>query len=265
MSGEIEVNPDAEKRAALDELLDRSRSTDIPILLQVKETAKQLVRREPSSANIAALHRVTAMLEAAERTMTTEEDGMPEVFKSVGDVLRYLQEDKQREIRRTKLYDDIKKGLLRKEKRTFRRADVDRYAASLALATTPDGREAEAADRLRRSEEAEIRLREARAVREEKKNSILDGKYVPRDDVDQQLAAKAAVLNQGLKSKIEASALDIVAAVGGKPKRARTLVQEMERIIDDACNEYAQPMEFEVTLYDYDEDDDDPGESGETG
>ena len=39
----------------------------------------------------------------------------------------------------------------------------------------------------------------------------------------------------------------------------------MERIIDDACNEYAQPMEFEVTLYYYDEDDDDPGESGETG
>jgi hypothetical protein len=199
-----------------------------------------------------------------ERTMATEDEGMPDVFKSVGEVLRYLQEEKQREIRRTKLYDDIRKGLLRKEKRTFRRADVDRYAASLSLATTPDGREAEAADRLRRTEEAEIRIREARAAREEKKNAIVDGKYVLREDVDQQLAAKAAVLNQGLKSKIEAAALDIVTSVGGKPKRARTLVQEMDRLIDAACNEYSQPMEFEVTLYDYDDDDDDDG-SGETG
>jgi hypothetical protein len=257
-------NIDTEQRAALEQLLEKSRSTDIPVLLQAKETAKQMVRKDPSGANVAALSRVTAMLEEAERAMNNDTE-MPDVFKSVGEVLRYLQEEKQREIRRTKLYDDIKKGLLRKEKRTFRRVDVDRYAASLALATTPDGREAEAADRLRRTEEAEIRIREARAAREEKKNAIVDGKYVLREDVDQQLAAKAAVLNQGLKSKIEAAALDIVTSVGGKPKRARTLVQEMDRLIDAACNEYAQPMEFEVTLYDYDDDDDDSGESGDAG
>jgi hypothetical protein len=94
-----------------------------------------------------------------------QNDGLPEVFKSAGEVLRYLQEEKQRQIQRTKLYDDIKKGLLRKDNRKFRRVDVDRYAASLTLASTPDGREAEAADRLRRSEEADIRMKEARADR----------------------------------------------------------------------------------------------------
>jgi hypothetical protein len=265
MSGE-NTTTDADQRAALEQLLDRSKSTDIPVLLQAKETAKQLVRREPSSANVAALHRVTAMLENAERAMDTDDD-FPDLFRSVGEVLRYLQDEKGRQIQRTKLYDDIKKGLLRKEKRRYRRVDVDRYAASLPLATTPDGREAEAAERLRRSEEAEIRIREARAVREERKNSILEGKYVPREEVDQELAARAATLNMGLKSKMEAVALDLVAAVGGKPKRARTLVQELEKIIDAACNEYAQPIEFEVTIYAFEDDEDDSGDAdkGDTG
>ncbi|MCL2791099.1 MAG: hypothetical protein FWD79_10705 [Desulfobulbus sp.] len=247
-------NPDSEQRAALEQLLEKSRSTDIPVLLQAKEQAKQMVRRDPSSANIAALSRVTTMLEEAKQTMNETEP--PEVFKSAGEVLRYLQEDKGRQIRKTKLYADVKSGLLRKEERKFRRLDVDKYAASLPLASTPDGRVAEAEDRLRRSEEADIRMKEARAAREERKNAILEGQFVPRADVDQELAARAAALNQGIKSRVEAAALDLVNKVGGKPKRARLLVQEISLLIDAACNEYAQPMEFEVTLYAFDEDDD---------
>jgi len=259
MSDDQNHNPDAEQRAALEQLLEKSRSTDLPVLLQAKETAKQMVRRDPSSANVAALSRITSMLEEAEKTMNDETES-PEVFKSVGEVLRYLQEEKGRQIRKTKLYDDVKTGLLRKEDRKFRRIDVDKYAASLPLSSTPDGRVAEAEERLRRSEEADIRMKEARAAREERKNAILDGQYVPRADVDQELAAKAAVLNQGLKSRVEASALDLVNRVGGRPKRARLLVQDLSLLIDAACNEYAQPLEFEVTLYALSEDDDDePG------
>jgi len=196
----------------------------------------------------------------------TEEDSGPETFKSAGEVLRYLTEDKGRQIRKTKLYEDIRNGLLRKENRKFRRLDVDRYAASLPLTTTPDGRTAEAEARQRRLEEAEIRIQEARARSSERKDAILAGQYVLRAEVDQELAAKAVTLNQGLKSKMEAAALDLTAKVGGKPKLARVLVQEMEHIIDAACSEYAQPMEFEVTLYDFEEDeDDDDSEPGADG
>jgi hypothetical protein len=255
-----ENNTDAEQRAALEQLLEKSRSTDIPVLLQAKETAKQLVRKDPSSANVAALSRVTAMLEDAEKAMSDTET--PDVFASMGEVLRYLEEEKGRQIKKTKLYDDVGKGLLRKERRKFRRIDVDKYAASLPLASTPDGRVAEAEALFRRREEAETRIQEARARSAERKDAILAGQYVSRADVDQELAARAAMLNQGIKSKMEAAALDLVTKVGGKPKRARTLVQEMEKIIDDACAEYAKVMEFEVTLYDFeDEDDDDSGET----
>jgi hypothetical protein len=196
----------------------------------------------------------------------SEDTETPEVFKSVGEVLRYLQEEKGRQVQKTKLYDDVKSGLLRKDNKKYRRIDVDRYAASLPQGTTPDGRNAEAEAMLRRREEAEVRIQEAHARTAERKDAIMAGAYVPRESVDQELAAKAATLNQGLKSRMEAVALDLVNAVGGKPKRARNMVQELEKIIDAACAEYAQPMEFEVTLYDFEDDDEegdaDPGESG---
>jgi site-specific DNA-cytosine methylase len=237
------------------QLLEKSRSTDIPVLLQAKETAKQMVRKDPSSANVAALSRVTAMLEDAEKAMSDTET--PDVFKSMGEVLRYLQEEKGRQIKKTKLYEDVRSGLLRKEDRKFRRIDVDKYAGSLPLGSTPDGRVAEAEAMQRRREEAETRIQEAKARTAERKDAVMAGQFVPRADVDQELSARAATLNQGLKSKMEAAALDLVTKVGGKPKRARTLVQEMEKIIDDACAEYARVIEFEVTLYDFDDEDDD--------
>lgn len=252
---------DAEERAAIEDLLARSRKTDIPALLQAKEKAKQMLRTDPTVAPLLA--RLDSMLEKAEEKAMATHDDTPDVFKSAGDVLRYLQEDAGRQIARTKLYEDVKKGLLRKEKRTFRKIDVDKYAASLPRSTTPDGRVADAEDRQRRKEEAEIRIKEAQAKREEKKNDILEGKYVLRDDVDQELAARAVALNMGLKSKMEAAALGLVTKVAGNPKRARTLVQAAEVLIDAACNEYAQPMEFEVILY-ADDDGEDDGNAAPT-
>ena len=248
---------DAEERAAIEDLLAKSRRTDIPALLQAKEKAKQMLRTDPTVAPLLA--RLDSMLEKAEEKAMSTNEGTPEVFKSAGEVLRYLQEECGRQIEKTKLYDDAKKGLLRKENRKYRKVDVDKYAASLPRSTTPDGRVADAEDRQRRREEAEIRIKEAQAAREEKKNDILDGKYVLREDVDQELAAKAVTLNMGLKSKVEAAALELVTKVGGKPKRARTLVQALEVLIDAACNEYAQPMEFEVNL-NADNDGDDDGD-----
>jgi hypothetical protein len=197
-----------------------------------------------------------------EEAQTVSGTASPDVFVSMGDVLRYLQENKGRQIKKSKLYEDVKTGLLRKKDGKYRRIDVDRYAGSLSLSTTPDGRVNAAEERQRRREDAEIRIQEARAAREERKHAILMGEYVSRKQVDQELAARAVVLNQGIKSRVEASALDLVNKVGGKPKHARLLVQEMEKILDAACNEYAQAMEFEVTLYALgDEEDDDADEA----
>lgn len=251
----------ADESAALERLLAQSAGTDVPLLLQAKEMAKQAVKRDPSSGNLSALERATKMLEAA---MTVNESGEgPEIFKNVGAVLAYLDEA-GRQIKKTKLYADIRKGLLKKQNNNFRKRDVDRYASSLPLATTPDGRSEAAAERLRRREEAEIRIKEASAAREELRTSILQGKYVLRDQVDQELAARAVALNTGIKSQLEAASLDLIITVNGKPEMAHPFTQALETIVDAACNEYAQLLDFEVDLSaDDDSDTDELNESGD--
>ena len=254
---EQQTSSGADAGAAIEELLQRSKGTDIPVLLQAKELAKQEVRRKASDSNLAALQRATAMLERAENAMESDKQEA-RIFKNVGAVLRYLQEEKGRQIEKSKLYTDIKKGLLRKEDKTYRQVDVDRYAGGLPLTTTPDGRANDAEDRMRRKDEAEIRIKEAQAVREEKKNAVIDGKYIDREQVYQEFAARAVALNTGLKSSFRAGALDLVLAVGGDPQKSELLVREMEKLIDTACNEYARELQFEVDLHALED-----GENGE--
>ncbi len=172
-----------------------------------------------------------------------------EIFKTTGDVLAYLQES-GRKIEKSKLYEDIKAGHLKKSEGRFRKRDIDRYAARLPLSTTPDGRVKEVEDRQRRKDEAEIRIKEATARREEIRTAVMEGQYVRREQVDQELAARAMTLASGLKSQFEAAALELVSTVGGEPKKSRALVMALEEVLDGALTEYAKTMEFEVLLGD---------------
>lgn len=247
------IQSGTDERAAMESLLARSAGTDIPVLLQAKEMAKRLVRNDPSGANLSALQRATTMLENA---MQSNES--PDILKNVGEVLAYLQES-GRQIEKSKLYEDVKKGKIKKTDKRFKKRDIDRYAAGLPLSTTPDGRVKDAEDRQRRKDEADIRIKEATARREEIKTSVMEGQYVLREQVDQELAARAMALHSGLKSQFEAAALDLVTRVGGDPKKSRALVAAMEEVLDGACNEFARTIEFEVILGDEDDEPDSEG------
>lgn len=185
------------------------------------------------------------------------ENVSPEIFKNAGEVLAYLQES-GRKIEKSKLYEDIKAGFLKKSDRQFKKRDIDRYAARLPLSTTPDGRVKEVEDRQRRKDEAEIRIKEATAEREEMRAAVMKGKYVLREQVDQELAARAMTLASGLKSQFEAAALDLVNKVGGEPKKSRALVAALAEVLDKGLGEYSKIIEFEVILSDGD---DEPEES----
>lgn len=247
-------NASIENQTTIEVLLSKSRETDIPALLQAKEKAKQSLRHDPSQASVLA--RIDSMLDkAVEKNMPQEIQ--EEAFRSAGDVLRYLEEA-GRQIKKTKLYEDVKKGLLRKTNKKFRKKDVDRYAASLPKLTTPDGRVAQAESMQARKEAAEVRRLEAIALREEKKNAVMDGSYISRDDVYQELAARAVTLNAGIKSHIQVEALDLIMAVSGDKQKTDLLVRKLEEIVDRASNEYARDLEFEVNLHGFDDNEDEP-------
>ena len=226
----------------VEELLARSASTDIQVLLTAKESAKRAALDEPSQANLAALDRASKMLESAMEATKN--------LKNWQAVLDHVAEN-GRKLSKTKLYSDINRGLLRRQPDgTFRLRDVQRYIASLPTAGTPDALVRKAADRQRRKEEADIRKAEAAAEREEFDLQVKKGRYIRRDQVYAELAARAVTLSSGLKTAFEARNLDLVALVDGNPKKAVALVEALERICDDALNEYSREMEFEVVLED---------------
>ena len=224
----------------VEELLARSASTDVQVLLTAKENAKRAALDDPSQANLAALDRASRMLESAMQATTNLKDWRA--------VLAHVEEN-GRKLGKTKMFEDIKKGRLKKQPDgTFRQRDVDRYMASLPLAGTPDAVAEKAADRQRRKEEADIRKAEAAAEREEFDLAVKKGRFVPREQVHLELAARAVTLSSGLKTAFEAQHLDLVALVDGNPKKGAALVERLETLLDEALNEYSREMEFEVTF-----------------
>ena len=224
----------------VEELLAKSASTDVQVLLTAKENAKRAALDDPSQANLAALDRASRMLESAMQATPNLT-----VYRAI---LTYTEEN-GRKLKKTKLFDDIRKGRLKKQPDgTFKQRDVDRYMASLPMAGTPDIVAEKAADRQRRKEEADIRKAEAAAEREEFDLAVKKGKFVPREQVHLELAARAVTLASGLKTTFEAQHLDLVALVDGNPKKGAALMERLEAMLDEALNEYSREMEFEVTF-----------------
>ena len=156
-----------------------------------------------------------------------------ETLKTATDVLEHLLKN-GRKIKKSKLYQDIRKGILRRNADlSFSVANVNKYGTTLPMAETP-----------------EMVAQEAEARRKELAADVAEGKYIPRDMVEQELAARAVTLNSGLKSAVEAQALDLIETVDGNPKQAHRFLAKMEAVIDGLSNKYAQPMEIEVNLDD---------------
>lgn len=228
----------------LDALLEKSAGTDVQVLLNAKEQTKRQSLENPTPANLAAFERASKMLENAVDTVNSKK-----LFPNWSAALAYLNDDCNRKVGKTKMFEDIRKGLLKKQTdESFKVRDLDRYAASLPTRGTVDSVAVKAADRQRRKEEAEIRRTEASAKRQEFLLDVDMGKYILKDQVYLELAARAVTLSAGIRTAFESAALDILAAVDGNPKKALVLTEQLEKILDDALNDYSREMEFEVTF-----------------
>ncbi len=236
-----------ETHAQIEAALEKSQGTDIIVLLQAKEAAKRVLTERPNDPEtLRMFERASKMLADAQKN--TAEPSSATQLKDVGEVLEYLQEI-GRKIGKSKLYQDIRDGRLRRDKDlTFALASVDKYASTLPMSETPADMARQVEDRMRRKDVAEIRIKEADARRKELAADVAEGKYIPRDVVEQELAARAIAFNFGLKSFFESQALDLIDSVSGDTGKAAELMRQIESIIDDMSNRYAAPITFEIEL-----------------
>lgn len=169
-------------------------------------------------------------------------------LKDIKEVLKYIEEQ-NRKVRKTKLYEDVNKGLLKKQADgTFRLRDVDRYLVSLPMLGTTDSVAEKASERQRRKEEQEIRRIKAVADKEEFDLAIKQGKYIAKEKVYQELAARAVTLSMQIKTAFEVNAIELVELVEGNPKKTNTMKQKLIDILENALAEYSKEMDIEVII-----------------
>ena len=234
-------------RRTLEELLERSAETDLPTLLKAKEEAKRRMRDDPSPQNVSVFEKASRMMEAR---MGNNDQSTPETLPTVAAVLAYLGEG-GRKVRKSKLYQDVKAGLLvRQPGGGFLRAAVDVYAEGLPLEAVPKDISDQNKELARRRQEATIRKIEEETARIRFKGEVERGRYIPREDVELELAGRAVVLESGIRQAVEMNVLDLVHLVGGDPRKSQEFLERFEAMLDAALNEYAGTAEFEVTFND---------------
>lgn len=229
-------------------LLDRDEQVRAIALKKAQEKYAQ----NPTEANRKAYESA----QAAWREVSGQEDGAPRrPLTSVAEVLDYL-EKAGRKVKKTKLYEDIKKGILPRKvvdsKAVFRPVDVDRYATTLPLAVVPERQQQEVEDLARVKLAAEIDKLRAQRETIEFDRQIKAGKYVLRMDVALELAARASELDRALRSTFRLFVADFIRLCGGDGTKDETVATEFEKILDAALTEFSRPVAFATEVFDSD-------------
>lgn len=126
---------------------------------------------------------------------------------------------------------------------------VDKYARTFLKQTATGKRVTEETDDLQRKKlTKEIARLELAVEREEFALQRERGLYVPREQMEIELATRAGILVSGLKHWVQSKAADWIAAVSGDNKRVGELINIMNRDVDEHINIYAGSKEYEVVI-----------------
>jgi len=170
------------------------------------------------------------------------------ILKNRSEALRYLQR-RGYKISTGRFYQDAKAGLVEFEPDGTLAADkVELYARRRGLERL--GMDSAFNGEL--SELHELKLqREIEKLEWENKKRAFEyereqGKYIPRELLELELASRAAVLDSQLRTKIRARAKEWAVLVKGRVENVPELVTDAHLMLDQAMNEFARMDRFTV-------------------
>ena len=186
-----------------------------------------------------------------------QSDAVPEILKKLEDVAKWMKEHGRKAGLRT-LQKDTRKGLLIKNEKYggYLVSDVERYAQTKKIISKPA--DVDTAIEIRdRKEQADVRYKEAMAKREEYKLEVLQGKYLPKDEIWLELAARGIAFQDQLKNTYEANAMELMEIANGGD--SEPFVARLCQTVTEALAEFAKPMVLVVDLSGFEaEAEDDP-------
>lgn len=176
-----------------------------------------------------------------------EKKDQGEKFKTQGQVLIYLK-DCGFKVGRSSLSNHVRKGLLKKKDGVFLQEDIDDYGR-LHLQDSDSGERV--SDKKTRSLQMqklknEAALKKEQFLKAKLDREILEGKFMPKDLVGIEQAAKAAVIDTGIVHTIRANAAAWIDLTGGDQAKEGELIQSMIDVFRVLVNEFASMESFNV-------------------
>jgi hypothetical protein len=131
----------------------------------------------------------------------------------------------------------------------YRQKDVDRYAKTWLKQKSTGKRISEKTDELqRRKLDLELQNLELERKRKSFAFDRDQEKYIPKEQMEIELAGRAGILDAGLKHWVQSRAAEWIRTVGGDIKRVGELINLMNHDLDEHINTYAGAMEYEVIV-----------------
>ena len=171
-------------------------------------------------------------------------------FTTRKEALKWLQ-DRGYKIKKTKFYDDFKP---RSGDPPLIRMQPDGKVLEVAVrayAATLD----KVSDETKQVEKNTIAKRGKEVTKLEREIEKLEfeldqkkGKYILREDFDMELAARAAVLESGLRHLIQSRVPELMATAGAQESKANNVVEQLNRALDQLMNDFATTEKFQVMI-----------------
>lgn len=168
---------------------------------------------------------------------------------NLADVLDYLKESDWK-VTKTTLYRHHKEGrIVPRSDGSYLLRDVERYARTWLKQVSTGKKIADKVEELQRRK-LEIEL-ENLALDNKRKTLNYGretGALIPREQVENELATRAGILDAGLKHWIQSRAAEWIRMTDGDTKKVGDLINRMNHDLDEHINTYAAPLDYQVII-----------------
>ncbi len=169
-------------------------------------------------------------------------------FSTIADVLNYLAAGWR--VTKPSLYRHQKQGKIQPQPDgTYSQNDIDRYARTWLKQKSTGKKVSQRMDELQRKKlEQELQILTLDYERKKFQNEKDTKNFIPREQMDIELAARAGILDEGLKHWVQSRAADWIRTADGDTKKVGGLINLMNRDLDEHINSYASTREYQVVF-----------------
>jgi hypothetical protein len=166
-------------------------------------------------------------------------------FRGIIEVTEWL-DGQGWKISKSALHRHMKAGRLRPDERgVFPQKAVEKYAIGW-LKKRSDAEKVSSEKLAEQERKERIGYQSALRKKMEMQLSILDGKFIPRDQLYLELAARAAVLDMGIKALVQLRAEEWIQAGGGSHEKIAEFTRLMLADFDELVNSFSTTKQFQV-------------------